>query len=71
MSRENWEKVLEGSVKLDNDANDYYISWANIYTDEGDFEELCEKYLNADYDAKPIIVKVRAGAIFIILKGKQ
>lgn len=62
---EKWEKVFNGMIGIDNDANDYYYSWITFESPEGNLQAILEEWLDINYTPKKVRVKVMDGAIFI------
>ena len=71
MHRKPWEKTLKGKISENNDANDYYYSWIELETEDGDLEYLVKRYIGASFNAKDVIIKVRDGAIFITTDDEE
>lgn len=71
MNKERWEFNETGEASLENDANDYYYEWVSLSAGEMSIDELFEKFLGLSYGSKPIRVKARKGAIFIVLNGDK
>lgn len=72
VDRKPWEKEFSGVATYSNDANDYYYSWVEIDTEEGDtLEDLFDEFLNVNLgNDQEVVIKARKGALFIYLKEK-
>ena len=64
MNKDNWTDEWEDTAYYDNDGNDFYYKWVDLY--DLDLVDLFEKYLDVKCGRKARVkVKVMDGAIFI------
>lgn len=71
MNKELWTFNEKGTLKLDNDANNYYYQWAEISVAGKDITALFKEFLGANYSEKNVRVKARGGALFIVVEGDK
>ena len=69
--KDEWEERKEGVASYENDANDYYHEWVEIWTSEDEnLVDLFKEWLDIGIDSceRPVIIRCRKGAILIECK---
>ena len=60
-----WTEIIEGSVSIDNDANDYFYEFLSGGTNNESWTDLFRRVFGDVYDGVDVIIKIGEGMMFI------